>query len=86
MSTSLIEQLQQRTALIAVLGLGYTGWPLANALSEHFEVIGYDPNEQRVSDLLNGVDRRAKASTPRKALPPCISTQLLACYIRPAVT
>jgi UDP-N-acetyl-D-galactosamine dehydrogenase len=66
MSTSLIEQLQQRTALIAVLGLGYTGWPLANALSEHFEVIGYDPNEQRVSDLLNGVDRTGESINASK--------------------
>ena len=30
---------------IAVVGLGYVGLPLALALSNHFEVIGFDINE-----------------------------------------
>ena len=56
MLPSLIDQLQQHATRIAVLGLGYTGWPLAQALSKRFQVLGYDPNEQRVSELLKGVD------------------------------
>lgn len=36
---------------IAVIGLGYVGLPLAVALSEHYNVVGYDINEQRVSQL-----------------------------------
>lgn len=36
---------------IAVIGLGYVGLPLAVALSEHFQVVGYDINPQRVAQL-----------------------------------
>lgn len=42
---------------IAVLGLGYVGLPLAVEFAKHFEVIGFDINEQRVSELQRGHDR-----------------------------
>lgn len=42
---------------IAVLGLGYVGLPLAVEFAKHFEVIGFDINEQRVSQLEGGHDR-----------------------------
>ncbi len=48
---SLPDQLKQRRTSIAVLGLGYTGWPLALALSEHFEVRGMDTNPERIEAL-----------------------------------
>lgn len=43
---------------IAVVGLGYVGLPLAIALAEKFEnVLGFDINEARVTELLSGHDR-----------------------------
>ena len=41
---------------IAVVGLGYVGLPLALALSEHFKVVGFDINKEKISSLSNGVD------------------------------
>ena len=45
------------TEKIAVIGLGYVGLPVAVALGQVFgDVIGFDINIKRVSDLQNGVD------------------------------
>ena len=41
---------------VAVIGLGYVGLPLAVSLSESFHVIGYDINQERVSELSSGFD------------------------------
>jgi UDP-N-acetyl-D-glucosamine/UDP-N-acetyl-D-galactosamine dehydrogenase len=42
---------------IAVIGLGYVGLPLAVALARHFQVLGFDINQERVKELKSGVDR-----------------------------
>ena len=41
---------------IAVIGLGYVGLPLANALSKNFHVFGFDENIKRIKDLKLGID------------------------------
>src|SRR3989338_2656355 len=41
---------------IAVVGLGYVGLPLALALSNHFEVIGFDINKEKINSLNKGID------------------------------
>ncbi len=41
---------------IAVIGLGYVGLPLAVALGQVFETIGFDVNALRVQELRRGVD------------------------------
>jgi len=43
--------------LIAVVGLGYVGLPLAVALAKHFPVLGYDLDARRVDELKRGHDR-----------------------------
>ncbi|MCW5773877.1 MAG: nucleotide sugar dehydrogenase, partial [Rhodospirillaceae bacterium] len=43
--------------LIAVVGLGYVGLPLAVALARHFPVLGYDLDARRVEELKRGHDR-----------------------------
>lgn len=49
----LLEKLQNRTAKVAILGLGYVGLPLAAVLGKAgFEVIGIDPIAEKV-DLIN---------------------------------
>ena len=47
---------------IAVIGLGYVGLPLAVALAEKFDVIGFDINSRRVEELLSGTDRTNELS------------------------
>lgn len=43
--------------VIAVVGLGYVGLPLAVALSRHYKTVGYDIDSNRIDDLVNGTDR-----------------------------
>ena len=40
------ERLQAREDVIAVVGLGYVGLPLAVALGRHFRVLGVDVSEK----------------------------------------
>jgi len=46
---------------IAVIGQGYVGLPLAIEFSQHFPVIGFDINEDRVNELNIGKDRTLEA-------------------------
>ncbi|MGI8951841.1 MAG: nucleotide sugar dehydrogenase [Chitinophagaceae bacterium] len=46
---------------ITVIGLGYVGLPLAIEFAKFFPVTGYDIDEQRVSELLNGDDKTKEA-------------------------
>ena len=41
---------------IAVLGLGYVGLPLALELSLTFSVKGFDINNNRINQLIKGID------------------------------
>lgn len=41
---------------IAVIGLGYVGLPLARLLATKHQVIGFDINDKRVNELINGHD------------------------------
>ena len=42
--------------MIAVIGLGYVGLPLALAFSRHYSVAGYDRSKSRVAELKDGHD------------------------------
>ncbi len=42
---------------IAVVGLGYVGLPVAVAFGKQQQVIGFDINEQRINELVDGFDR-----------------------------
>jgi UDP-N-acetyl-D-galactosamine dehydrogenase len=48
--------------VIAVIGLGYVGLPLATALSAHYPVTGYDNNPARIAQLLEGIDITAEVT------------------------
>jgi UDP-N-acetyl-D-galactosamine dehydrogenase len=50
-----------------VVGLGYVGLPLAVALAEHFETIGYDIDQGRVDELRRGHDRTGEIAADRLA-------------------
>ena len=51
--------------VIAVIGLGYVGLPLAVALADHFEVVGIDIDEARIEELRRGHDRTREIAAER---------------------
>jgi UDP-N-acetyl-D-glucosamine dehydrogenase len=51
----LIERIKNRTAIVAVLGLGYVGLPLAALFAEAgFRVIGIDPDSGKIDSICRG--------------------------------
>lgn len=50
---------------IAVIGQGYVGLPLAIELAEHYPVIGFDINSDRVNELNSGEDYTKEADLDR---------------------
>ena len=54
--SELSKKIKDRSARVAVLGLGYVGLPLAVVLADAgYQVVGIDPNEEKVSLLNKGV-------------------------------
>jgi UDP-N-acetyl-D-glucosamine dehydrogenase len=51
---NLLLKIKTKTARIGIIGLGYTGLPLAIAFAKKFDVVGYDINKKTVNLLLNG--------------------------------
>ena len=51
-----MRRLQAKESSLAVIGLGYVGLPLAVAFAEHFLVIGYDNNTEKIRKYMNGND------------------------------
>jgi UDP-N-acetyl-D-glucosamine/UDP-N-acetyl-D-galactosamine dehydrogenase len=47
---------------IAVAGMGYVGLPLAVHLNKHFEVVGFDINEEKITQLKRNVDTSGEVS------------------------
>lgn len=45
------------TEKIAVIGLGYVGLPVAVALGRVYSVVGFDIDESRIAELIDGSDR-----------------------------
>lgn len=56
--------------IIAVIGLGYVGLPLAAAFAKKYRVIGFDINSERISQVRNGTDitRELSSEELKKAL------------------
>ncbi|NCI48084.1 nucleotide sugar dehydrogenase [Sediminibacterium soli] len=49
-------------AKIGVIGLGYVGLPLAVEFGKKIPVIGFDINEDRISELTQGIDRTLESN------------------------
>lgn len=49
--------------VVAVIGLGYVGLPLACRLASVYQVIGFDRNPERLAELRTGLDRRGEVSS-----------------------
>jgi len=63
----LINDLLNRKASLAVIGLGYVGLPLVLAFGKKMLVTGYDVNPERVARLRQGIDPSGE-SAPEKFL------------------
>ncbi|OQY32072.1 MAG: UDP-N-acetyl-D-glucosamine dehydrogenase [Anaerolineaceae bacterium 4572_5.1] len=52
MKETLLKKIENRTAKVAVIGMGYVGLPLATILAEAgFEVVGIDPDQRKIEAL-----------------------------------
>ncbi len=51
----LIAKIENNTAKIGIIGMGYVGLPLAMLFARKFHVIGYDTNVNTIKSLCNGV-------------------------------
>lgn len=56
MKEASVDFLSSNNKVIAVVGLGYTGLPLAMALAEYFSVTGFDTNTTKVNAFKQGLD------------------------------
>ncbi len=59
---------------IAIIGLGYVGLPLAVKLSNNFDVLGFDLNNKRVSEINKGID--STKEVPNKELQKSLQSSL----------
>lgn len=49
--------------IIAVIGLGYVGLPLACLFAKKYQVIGFDINNSRIDELKNNIDKTREVSS-----------------------
>lgn len=52
----MFEELLDKKAKLAVIGLGYVGLPVALAFAKHISVIGFDISSKRIDLLKNSID------------------------------
>jgi UDP-N-acetyl-D-glucosamine dehydrogenase len=55
-TTNIVSKLDNKSAIVGIVGLGYVGLPLAMAFAEAgFQVIGYDIQVEKVNSLKRGI-------------------------------
>jgi UDP-N-acetyl-D-galactosamine dehydrogenase len=62
-----VEQLKKGGETVAVVGLGYVGLPLAVGMAEHFPVLGFDVNRERVEQLKRRLDHTGEVEVSQLA-------------------
>src|SRR3989338_654713 len=60
---SLYQNIKNKKTSVAVVGLGYVGLPLAIEFGKKIRAIGFDINQERISELKRGVDRNHESSS-----------------------
>lgn len=60
---NLESKIQDKTVVLALIGLGYVGLPLAVEFGKKYRVIGFDINEKRINELRNGIDKTLEVSS-----------------------
>jgi UDP-N-acetyl-D-glucosamine/UDP-N-acetyl-D-galactosamine dehydrogenase len=59
----MLEQIINKQATLAVIGLGYVGLPIALAFAKKIKVIGFDINQGRISLMQQGIDPSGELDT-----------------------
>ena len=54
--------MNQKNLMLAVIGLGYVGLPLAVEFAKSRSVVGYDIDKKRLNELRKGFDRTNEIS------------------------
>lgn len=54
---NLENKIEDKSVVLALIGLGYVGLPLAVEFGKKYHVIGFDINEKRINELKQGNDR-----------------------------
>ncbi len=54
---NLENKIEDKSVVLALIGLGYVGLPLAVEFGKKYQVIGFDINEKRIDELKKGNDR-----------------------------
>jgi len=62
-----IDSIRQRNAKIAVIGLGYVGLPLAAVFGHKADVIGFDIDERKMTQLRDGFDATGELTAEQLA-------------------
>ena len=62
----MVSKIKLKDKVICVVGLGYVGLPLAEAFSDHFKVIGFDINNEKIKDLKLKYNKIDLTSNPLK--------------------
>lgn len=57
-----VEQIINKQARVAVVGLGYVGLPLAAAFGRKIDVVGFDIHAEKVAQLKDGIDVTGEVS------------------------
>lgn len=52
----LYEKIKNKEEKLSVVGLGYVGMPIAVAFAKKINVVGFDINEEKVNQYINGID------------------------------
>lgn len=58
----LANKIEDKSVVLALIGLGYVGLPLAVEFGKKYDVIGFDINEKRIGELKKGKDRTLEVS------------------------
>lgn len=58
----MLEKIQNKTAVIGIIGLGYVGLPLAVEFGKKYQTIGYDISKRRIDELISGHDSTLEVS------------------------
>ena len=58
----MLSKIQNKEAVIGVVGLGYVGLPLAVEFGKQFKTLGFDVNQERIDQLKAGTDHTRECS------------------------
>jgi UDP-N-acetyl-D-galactosamine dehydrogenase len=60
-----MQDYQQKTRRIGIIGMGYVGLPLAVLFATRYRVVGFDVKESRIEELRRGIDRTGEVDRER---------------------